>query len=168
MSAETRPPLQQEASLSRHGKPEAAALVWGLTHEAQPRKTLAEQTRDARKRGCFQALGAGFFSGVFFYVGWNLPGMIAGGISAFTLFAALFSPTGLFAGIERIINWTAQKVGIAASWILLVPLFYLFFLPFGKLFRRGAKDRLKRSFDTEADSYWNVRDEAGHDHERQF
>jgi hypothetical protein len=49
-----------------------------------------------------------------------------------------------------------RRIGRALTWLLLVPLFYLFFLPFGLLFRRGRRDRLKRYFDREATTYWET------------
>ena len=36
----------------------------------------------------------------------------------------------------------------------MIPIFYLFFLPFGKLLRRGRHDRLRRYYESEAESYW--------------
>jgi hypothetical protein len=44
--------------------------------------------------------------------------------------------------------------------VLLVPLFVLFFLPFGLLARRGRRDRLGRFFDPDAPTYWKRREPA--------
>jgi hypothetical protein len=49
-------------------------------------------------------------------------------------------------------------VGRLLTWVLLVPLFYAFFLPFGALLRRGRSDRLARRFDAGATSYWEPRE----------
>jgi len=38
--------------------------------------------------------------------------------------------------------------------LLLVPIFYLAFAPFGLLLRRGRRDRLRRRLDPEAASHW--------------
>jgi hypothetical protein len=40
------------------------------------------------------------------------------------------------------------------TWIVMIPIFYLFFLPFGKLLRRGRNDRLRRYYEREAETYW--------------
>ena len=54
----------------------------------------------------------------------------------------------------RLGHWT----GIALAWLLLVPIFYLAFLPFGLLLRRGRRDRLRRRLDPDAVSYWEPHD----------
>jgi hypothetical protein len=48
-------------------------------------------------------------------------------------------------------------VGTAVAWLLLAPVFYLFFLPFRVLARRGKNDRLQRRFVPDAKSYWTKR-----------
>jgi hypothetical protein len=68
--------------------------------------------------------------------------------------SALASPTGLYAGIEGLFAALGRWTGRGLTWLLLVPLFYLFFLPFGLLLRRGRRDRLKRYFEQEAETYW--------------
>ena len=45
------------------------------------------------------------------------------------------------------------------TWIVMVPIFYGVFLPFGLLFRRGRRDRMKRYYDPDAQSYWEERPE---------
>ena len=68
--------------------------------------------------------------------------------------SVLVSPNGLYLGIERLFDLLGRLLGRGMTWLLLVPIFFLFFLPFGALLRRGRRDRLKRWFDPEADSYW--------------
>ena len=65
---------------------------------------------------------------------------------------------GVYATIERGIDALARRTGIALGWVLLVPVFYLFFLPFGLVMRRGRRDRMQRRFETEAISYWESRE----------
>jgi hypothetical protein len=36
--------------------------------------------------------------------------------------------------------------------------FYLIFLPFGLLFRRGRRDSMRRYFEADQESYWQRRD----------
>ncbi len=70
------------------------------------------------------------------------------------LLSLLLSPTGLYAALQRLFAATGRAAGRITTWLVMVPLFYLFFLPFGRLLRRGRRDRLKRSFDRAAGSYW--------------
>ena len=49
---------------------------------------------------------------------------------------------------------TGSVVGHATTWVVMIPIFYLFFLPFGKLLRRGRRDRLRRYYESEAETYW--------------
>jgi hypothetical protein len=52
------------------------------------------------------------------------------------------------------------------TWILLVPLFVLVFLPFGLLFRRGARDPMERRLDRARSTYWGARDTTADDPDR--
>jgi hypothetical protein len=79
---------------------------------------------------------------------------LAFAMAAGVLLSALLSPHGLHAGLERLFEATGRAVGRAMTWIVMLPLFYLFFLPFGRLRRRGRRDRLRRYFEADADTYW--------------
>jgi hypothetical protein len=68
--------------------------------------------------------------------------------------SALASPLGLYAAIERLFLALGRATGRLLSWVLLVPVFYGFFAPFGRLLRRGRRDRLKRQLEPDAQSYW--------------
>ena len=165
---ESSPTTPPQGPTLRRGNPEAAGRIWAWNHAEHTRETLAQQTRAARKRGTIQALVTALMAALLFWIEWRIPAFIASAIAGLTLLGAMVSPTGLFAGIERLVAWTARRLGIAASWLMLVPLFYLFFVPFVALFRRGARDRLRRSYATGAESYWNQRSPDGPDPKRQF
>ena len=76
------------------------------------------------------------------------------GASSVIVVTALASPTGLYASLERGLAELGRVAGRGLNWVILAPLFYLVFFPFGLLFRRGGKDRLKRHFEPEASTYW--------------
>ncbi|MSQ82003.1 MAG: hypothetical protein EXR77_03680 [Myxococcales bacterium] len=62
----------------------------------------------------------------------------------------------------------AGKIGIALNWLILGPIYFLIFVPLGKLRR---DDPLKRTWDRSAASYWQTRPADGGDpkqHERPF
>ena len=93
------------------------------------------------------------------------------GIAGFILLSALVSPTVVYAGIEKLFDSLGHLLGRAMTWLLMVPLFYLFFLPFGLLFRRGRRDRLRRYSERDAATYWERREgptAASHSRERQY
>jgi hypothetical protein len=79
---------------------------------------------------------------------------VAFALAGSILVCALASPKGLYAGLQRFFDASGRVIGRAMTWIVMVPIFYLFFLPFGKLMRRGQRDRLHRQFDPEAKTYW--------------
>jgi hypothetical protein len=56
--------------------------------------------------------------------------------------------------IARALGLVAFAVGTILTWALLVPLFYGFFWPFGRLFRRGRRDALERAWDRDAPTWW--------------
>jgi hypothetical protein len=116
-----------------------------------------------------QAL-AGFSVGFVFYVfGLRAFAAVAGALAALVLFAVLVSPTGLYAGLQRLFEATGRVVGRGMTWLVMVPLFYLFFLPFGLLMRRGRRDRLRRFCDGGASTYWEPHSEVqARSRERQY
>lgn len=83
--------------------------------------------------------------------------LIVWGLAGLTLVLALLSPLGAYAKVKQIVGWLAMGIGIGMSWLLLTPLFYLFFLPFRFLFRRGTRDPMQRLFEPRAPTYWKKR-----------
>jgi hypothetical protein len=98
---------------------------------------------------------------VLFLFGLRALAAMVTGVATLILFTALLSPGGLFAALERTTAAVAGRIGWALMWGLMVLLFYVFFLPFGLLFRRGTRDRLKRYFDRDAATYWNWEPQKG-------
>jgi hypothetical protein len=154
----------------RAGRPEAAAAIWNPRGEASERPTEIA-SGSARLRGALQALGAGLIAALLFLFLSRLIGCIVGTIAAIILFSALLSPTGLFATIERGFQALGRVTGRALTFVLMSAVFYLVFLPFGLLFRRGRRDAMKRFYDREASTYWepHSQDRASAEaHLRQF
>ena len=148
----------------------AAPLDWGwgdVTVAAAPSPT----PRQIRVRAFVQFLVGTTVGTLFFFFG---PVAIAYAVYTFSslvLLSALVSPTGLYAGFDRLFHWTGRVVGRAFTWMLMAPLFYGVFLPFGVLFRRGTRDRLRRRLDPDAATYWEPhsgRTAASGSHKRQY
>lgn len=138
------------------GQSEAAAAIWDWSAE-RPAKPDAGGWRNPRLRGAVQggiALGAGALLWVFWS---HVGGGIVLGIGGLMLLASQISPTGLYLGIERGLQSLGHALSRAVSWLLLASVFYLFFLPFGKLFRRGSRDAMRRFYEPEATTYWEPR-----------
>ncbi len=118
----------------RAGRPEAAAAIWQWRGSATGPET-GTGWRNPRVRGALQAaaaLGAGTLVWLF---GSHTLGALMLAAGGLVLLASLLSPTGLYAGIERALQAASGALGRAVSWLLLATVFYLFFTPYGWLFR---------------------------------
>jgi len=103
------------------------------------------------------ALGFGVAAAL---VGLGRPRLAIGVGSAAALLglAALLSPLGLFAAIERLLAAVGTRIQRALTWLLLPMIFFLFFVPFRRFFRRGRRDSMRRFYDPGAPSYWQPRE----------
>jgi hypothetical protein len=136
------------------GRPEAAAAIWNWRERADSAPDRAAVARRARRRGLLRGVLVAALAALLFAFWSRVVGGVVFGIAGVILLSAAVSPTGLYAGVEGLFVALGRWTGQALTWILLVPLFYTFFLPFGLLMRRGRRDRLKRFFETGAATYW--------------
>lgn len=143
---------------SRPGRPEAAAAIWRWKGAAAPAASL--KAAALRREGVIRALVGAVVGGVLFALGLHRLAYVAWGISTLILLAALVSPAGAYAAIGRGLQAFGRLVGRVLAVLLLTPVFFLFFLPFGRLLRGGRRDRLERWFDRAAPTYWRRRDDA--------
>jgi hypothetical protein len=156
-SNETRPgPTPDDASTPRNrpGNAAAAAVVWSWDGVERDPIDLGGLARRKRIRGVTQGLVAGALGGVMFWLGLRTPATVVWTLATVIASSALLAPTSLYAAIEHGFAALGRWTGLAFGWILLTPIFYLFFAPFGSLLRRGRRDRLQRSLDPAATSYW--------------
>jgi hypothetical protein len=145
-------------SEAHRGRPEAAAAIW--TWQGSAPTAPAPTAGRVRLRGLAQAaVGAAAGAAILAFASRPL-GIVVLSIASAIALAALVSPQGLFAGIERAFAALGHQIGRVLTWILLPAIFYLFFVPFSALFRRGRRDSMKRFFDASAQSYWKLRDDA--------
>jgi len=79
---------------------------------------------------------------------------IVAGIGTLILACGLFIP-GLYAAFERLVGFFAFGVGQALTWLLLVPFYYLCFLPARMLLILARRDPMKRAWDSSATTYWD-------------
>jgi hypothetical protein len=154
----------------RSGSAEAAEVIWDWRHPGAERTDQPGASRQ-RVRGIVQAGIGATVATVFLFVGWRTPAFIVYGIASLIALAALLSPTGVYALLDRMTVALGERIGRVLTWTVLVPVFYLFFVPFGKIFRAGRRDRMKRHFDSEATTYWEPHEgptAASTSHERQY
>ena len=153
----------------REARPEAACVVWDWRSriEAPAPAPLAA----TRAKGFAQAFGVAGV-GVLIHMFWSTAiATVVFGIASIIFLAAALSPTGVYLGIQRLIAALGGITGVILTWALLTPLFYLFFLPFGRLMRRGRRDRMRRILEPDADSYWEPHSgstASSGSHERHF
>lgn len=135
----------------RIGDSRASAVIWRWREpESKSEPTMGR----VRLQGSLQAL-VGALVGLTIFRFWSRGvGVVACVLAGIVLVTALASPTGLYAALRRLFDATGRVVGRVVTWIVMIPIFYLFFLPFGKLLRRGRRDQLRRYFDVQAQTYW--------------
>jgi hypothetical protein len=138
---------------ARAGSAQAAAVIWRW-RDGEPDAVAQPSATSARLRGSLQASAAaavGLASYLYFS---KSIALLAFAMAALVLLAVLVSPHGLYALLQRLFEATGRVIGRAMTWIVMLPIFYLFFLPFGKLMRRGKRDRLRRYYEPAATTYW--------------
>ena len=61
------------------------------------------------------------------------------------------------AALRKFGAWLGKRVGAILTWGLLVPFYYLCFVPMHLIQKLGGRDPLHRKFPTAEPSYWTVR-----------
>jgi len=139
----------------RASRPEAAAAVWDW--RATETARVEPAAGPIRLRGCLRALiGASVGGLVYVYLS-PLVGKIVLTVSTLLLLAALLSPTGAYALVERAFAALSRTVGRVLNALILPILFYGVFTPLGAVLRRGKRDALQRFFEPERTTYWSDR-----------
>ena len=152
-------------------RPEAERVAWSWQGRDEAARNL-EQERSAalRKKGVIQGVIGLVIAGVFYGLGHPTLASVAGGLATLTAVLAVVSPTGAFAQLEVLLGKVGGVIGAVMTWLVMLPIFLFFFVPFGLLFRRGTNDKMLRIIDPNATSYWRKRDDAlgGERHLSQF
>ena len=141
---------------SRPGRAEAAAAIWDW--RAPKTRPGAVNPGPARLRGVVRALGVAA-GGAAIALLWS-PGLgfwvLA--IATIVLAAAIISPTGLYAAVERALAALTRATGVGLTWVFMSAVFFFAIAPFGLLFRRGRRDAMRRYFEPNATTYWTERE----------
>ena len=91
-----------------------------------------------------------------FWLGFHHASLVALGFLVFFVAVAAVRPQWL-PGIQRAGMKFGVFVGIALTWILLVPFYYIVFIPLRLLFKLKGKDLMFRTYDPSASTYWVTR-----------
>ena len=130
-----------------------ARIVWDW--ENRPgRRPEARARRGAALAQAAVALAAATF--LVFYKKYLVLGAVLYGLGALTLLGVLFVPP-LHRALDRGGKWLGRVVGAAATWLLLVPFFYLCFPAARLLLKLRGRDPLRRRWEPAASSYWTDR-----------
>ena len=90
---------------------------------------------------------------IFFLLGRPVTGKVLWGISGVLLVSGLFIPP-VFIRIEQFGRWFGKWAGLVITWVLMVPLFYLVFVPGRVILKLRGIDPMCRKFPTDAPTYW--------------
>lgn len=139
---------------STPGRPEAAALIWQW--QAKAKAAESPSWGRARIRGALQASAGAIAGSIMLWFELTLMARGVFTLATILLLSSQFSPGGAYAFLERLFGAVAGRMGDGLMWLLMVPTYYLFFMPFGLMFRRGRNDRLKRFLQPDSDTYWEA------------
>lgn len=90
---------------------------------------------------------------IFFYYGKTIPAMVLWAISGTLLTTGILIPP-VFHRIEQFGRRFGKWVGIAVTWLLMVPVFFLVFMPGRLILKFRGIDPMCREFPTDAPTYW--------------
>lgn len=132
-----------------------SAAIWpwyshGVTHEEPHRGALRKQAV------CQFCVVAAIGLVVFFLLRHRIVGTVVVGLALVLLLTGLFLPR-VFQALERFGRLLGKWVGAGLTWLLLVPFFYLCFLPGHWLLSASKKDPLRLRLSEDEPTYWTHR-----------
>lgn len=113
----------------------------------------SKHTKPAAGTILLQAVVPAAVGAFFLYKGHKIPAGILAGLGLVILISGFLIPP-VFSVIERFGRWLGHVVGTAVTWILLVPMFYLVFVPGRLILKMRGIDPMCRQFPTDAPTYW--------------
>jgi hypothetical protein len=131
----------------------ASAAVWPwVTRSAG--QTGATDSGPRRRQALLQAcVMTGIAATLAFVVKHPAMAVVVCVLAAVVLLSGLFVPP-VFAAIERFGAWLGKAVGLALTWILLVPFFVLCFIPGRLVLAMRGVDPMQRDLSKDKKTYW--------------
>jgi hypothetical protein len=136
----------------KQGNPEASLVIWRPDQAAKAQG--ADDVGTLRNKAMVQAAVAYCVAGLVYFFLSHTMAYVAAGAGTVMLLSGLLSPKVAFRALNRVIDGLVLGVGKGTAYILLVPTYYLMIAPLGLLMRRGKGDKLGRTYDPAASSYW--------------
>ena len=132
-----------------------SAAIWPWVRMGKPAES--ENPRAIRKRAGVQFLvslvAAAFLWWLF---GQEIAGIVVVCVGLWILVSGLFLQKA-FLTMERYVGIFSHYVGVVLTWTLLVPFFYICFLPGHLMIRMLRKDPLKLKLSSSEPTYWTPR-----------
>jgi len=123
----------------------------------EPRSPSAGHGVPSGRRVWAQCVVMAVAVGIFLFVVRNIiAASIVGFFLVLTLAGALFFP-GLHRMLDRAIRALGRGIGLALSYVLLVPFYYLCFAPARLILKLRGKDPMQRAWEAKRGSYWDAR-----------
>jgi len=108
------------------------------------------------RRAALQTLIPLAVAAIFVWKGRAVAAGIVAAIGAAMLISGLFIPS-LFLKLDQGGRWLGKVAGAALTWLLLVPMFYLVFVPARLVLAVTGNDPMARKFPTKSATYWIAR-----------
>jgi len=125
-------------------------VVWRWREAAAP---AAASHGNVIGRALLQILIMGAVAGAFFYYRHPVPGTILCVLAVLVLAAACLVPAA-FLALEKAGRKFGEWVAVGVTWLLLVPFYYLCFIPGHLMILLTGKDPLTRRFPSPAATLW--------------
>jgi len=131
----------------------ASLTVWnpsGVDRSARAAKKLKQIRTGAALQG---AIGLILALVIYLFLS-KIFGVIVCSIALLLTVLAFCAPIAVYTPIKGGLARLSTIVGTTISFVVLLALYCLFFVPFGLLFRRGRRNKLSLDFAAERSSYW--------------
>ncbi len=150
-----QPTTIEHLRIGDRGREGASAVSWPYKQSFEDDRR--RRAHAARREALMQTLVGCLAAGCLMWLSHEILAAVALVIAAVNCLVAMCWPTTAWVRVKSGLTTIGRAAGVAIGWLALLPLFVLFFVPFGLLFRRGAKDPMKRHFDAQASTYWRQR-----------
>ena len=133
-----------------------SAVVWRWQDPPAEKASRHNRKDDVIKGLVGLAIGGSAAAYLYFKKEHVVAATVVASISGTISCCALFIPPA-FAKIDAFFNRGAHYVGQFLAYVLLVPLFYLFFVPAHLLMAMTGKDKLKLKYPSKQPTFWEPR-----------